>query len=168
MFSNLEIDINSIPKAEAVLLKSISRNYLKILFINITIQYSILFGILIIANKFIKKNWISNVFWYAILALVILFILQSIVAFLGFKKRGYALRTEDIIYAKGLLNYKKTTVPFIRIQHIETKQSFIAKLFNLASLHVYTAGESGGDLSIDGLTFTEAENINQLLTTKIN
>ncbi|WP_290701401.1 PH domain-containing protein [Lacinutrix sp.] len=167
MFANQEIDISTIPKAEIVSLKPISRSYLKILFINNILKYIILFGLIISGNNFLEKEWISNVFWYVIILLVVLFILQSIITVLGFKKRGYALRTHDIIYAKGLLSHKKTIVPFIRIQHTETKQSFIAKLFNLASLNVYTAGESGGDLSINGLTRTEAENINQLLTTKI-
>ena len=168
MFTNIEIDIDSIPKAETVKLKPISKSYLKILYINIFIQYSILFGIVILAKNFIKEDWVSNVFWYAIIFLFLLLILQFVISILSFKKRGYALRTHDIIYAQGLLMHKRTTVPFIRIQHLETKQSFIAKKFNLASLHVYTAGESGGDLSINGLTFEEATRINQLLTTKIN
>ncbi|WP_034058565.1 PH domain-containing protein [Lacinutrix jangbogonensis] len=168
MFTNLEIDIDALPKTEDVKLRPISKSYLKILFINIFIQYGILFGILTLGRIFIKEERILNVFWYAISLLLILFIFQSIISVLSFKKRGYALRTHDIIYGKGLLNYKKTTVPFIRIQHLETKQSFIAKKFNLASLHVYTAGESGGDLAINGLTLAEATRINELLTTKIN
>ncbi|WP_055437097.1 PH domain-containing protein [Lacinutrix algicola] len=168
MFTNIEIDIDSIPKAETVKLKPISKSYLKILFINIFIQYSILFGVVILAINFIKEDWVSIVFWYVIIFLFFLLILQFIISILSLKKRGYALRSHDIIYAKGLLIEKRTTVPFIRIQHLETKQSFIAKKFNLASLHVYTAGESGGDLSISGLTLDEATRINQLLTTKIN
>ena len=168
MFTNLEIDIDTIPKVESVKLISISKRYLKILFINICIQYVILFGFVILVKTFLKEEWVSNVFWYVITVLSLVFVLQCTFIILSFKKRGYALRTQDIIYSQGLLNYKKTTVPFIRIQHLETKQSFIAKKFGLASLHVYTAGESGGDLSISGLTLEEATRINELLTTKIN
>lgn len=168
MFTNLEIDIDTLPKVETVKLKPISNHYLKIIFINISIQYLILFSALILAKTFVKRDWILDVFWYAIIILIILMLFQILMSILSFKKRGYALRTHDIIYAKGLLFHKKTTVPFIRIQHLETKQSFIAKKFNLASLHVFTAGESGGDLSINGLTIKEATSINELLTNKIN
>ena len=168
MFTNLEIDIDTLPKVEAVKLKPISKSYIKILFINIGIQYGILFGILILARAFVKRDLISHVFWYAFSLLLVLCILQCIICVLSFKKRGYTLRNHDIIYVRGLLNHKRTIVPFIRIQHLETKQSFIAKRFNLASLHLYTAGESGGDLSINGLTLDEATKINEMLTTKIN
>ena len=168
MFTNTEIDIDSIPKVEIVNLKTISKGYLKILYVNIFIQYIVLFTLLILAKNFIEKEWIDSAFWYAIVFLFLMLIMQFVFTILSFKRRGYALRTHDIIYAQGLLNYKRTTVPFIRIQHTETKQSFIAKKFNLASLHVYTAGESGGDLSINGLTLEEATSINELLTTKIN
>ncbi|WP_052503370.1 PH domain-containing protein [Lacinutrix sp. Hel_I_90] len=168
MFTNSELNIETLPKAEEVILNPISKSYLTILFINIFIQYGILFGFIILARVFLKEAWVINVFWYVLSVLVFLFVFQSTISYLGFKKRGYALRTQDIIYAKGVLNYKRTTVPFIRIQHLETKQSFIAKKLKLASLHVYTAGESGGDLSINGLPMDEADSINALLTRKIN
>lgn len=164
MFTNLEVEIDSLPKMEDVTLNLISKQYLKILFFNIFIQYIFLFGFLVIAKIAIKNEQISNYFWVAFSVVLLVLILQSVSTILGFKKRGYALRTHDILYAKGLLSYKKTCVPFIRIQHVEIKQSFIAKQLNLAALHVYTAGESGGDLSISGLTLQEAERINAALT----
>ncbi|WAC02802.1 PH domain-containing protein [Lacinutrix neustonica] len=168
MFTNSEIKIENLPKAEAVSLNPISKSYLYIISINIAIQYSVLFGLLILAHVFIKKEWVSSAFYYAITVLLLLFVFQCVISYLSFKKRGYALRTQDIIYAKGWLNHQRTTVPFIRIQHLETKQSFIAKKLKLASLYVYTAGESGGDLSISGLPIDEAINIHSLLTSKIN
>lgn len=168
MFTNLEINVESLPKAEAVSLKPISKRYLYILSINIAIQYAVLSGLLILAHAFIKREWISSAFYYAIVVLLLLFVFQCIISYLSFKNRGYALRTQDVIYAKGWLNYQRTTVPFIRIQHLEIKQSFIAKKLELASLHVYTAGESGGDLSISGLPMDEADSIHALLTGKIN
>ena len=85
MFTNIEIDIDSIPKVETVKLKPISKSYLKILYINIFIQYSILFGIVILAKNFIKEDWVSNVFWYAIIFLFLLLILQFVISILSFK-----------------------------------------------------------------------------------
>jgi len=168
MFANLEIDIDTLPKIEAVNLLPISKSYLKVIILNICIQYTILMVSCILVHQFNNNDIASSIFWMAYFILLIVFSIHIIYSALAFKKRGYALRNHDIIYAHGLLTYKIVTVPIIRIQHLETKQSFIAKQFKLASLYVYTAGESGGDLVIKGLPYKTAVELNQLLTNKIN
>ena len=65
--------------------------------------------------------------------------------------KKYALRERDISYKSGLLIKKITTVPFSRIQHVEIDEKPISRLFGLASLSVYTAGDSSDDLVVKGL-----------------
>ncbi|WP_299886661.1 PH domain-containing protein [uncultured Lacinutrix sp.] len=168
MFTNNQIDINSIPKLEDISLNPISKKYLNILYLNILLLYSSFIGIIVIINVLVKKDWAKDYFWHALFFLLISFLFQCVITYLGFNKRAYALRTQDVIHTKGLLVHQRTTVPFIRIQHLETKQSFVAKKLKLASLYVYTAGEAGGDLSIKGLPIDEANRINEFLNNKIN
>ena len=44
-----------------------------------------------------------------------------------------------------------TAVPFNRIQHVETSNTPLDRKFGLATLQLFTAGGSSGDLKIDGL-----------------
>jgi membrane protein YdbS with pleckstrin-like domain len=87
---------------------------------------------------------------------------------LSFSKRKYALRDKDISYKAGLFTKKTTTVPFSRIQHVETDEKPISRLFGLSSLSVYTAGDSSDDLEIKGIKKGKALQIKEFITTKIN
>lgn len=65
-------------------------------------------------------------------------------------KRKYAVRHEDLNYQRGLLATVVSSVPFKRIQHASTQQYLLERLFDLASLEVYTA--SGQAIRIAGLS----------------
>ncbi len=72
-------------------------------------------------------------------------------------KKGYALRDRDIVYRSGVLWRSVTAVPFNRVQHVETASTPLDRRFGLATLQLYTAGSSGGDLVIHGLPAAAAE-----------
>ena len=95
-------------------------------------------------------------------------LVQGIIYYLGFKKRGFALREKDICYSHGYLVNKTLALPYNRIQHIEIARSFMARKLGLASLKIYSAGESGGDMVIHGLPKALAESQYTFLTKIIN
>lgn len=64
-------------------------------------------------------------------------------------KRKYAVRLEDLNYQRGLFTTTVSSAPFKRIQHALTQQYFLERMFNLASLEVYTA--AGQAVHIAGL-----------------
>ncbi|MDG1195895.1 MULTISPECIES: PH domain-containing protein [unclassified Polaribacter] len=82
--------------------------------------------------------------------------------------KKYALRERDISYKSGLLIKKITTVPFSRIQHVEIDEKPISRLFGLASLSVYTAGDSSDDLVVKGLKKEVAIQLKEFIITKID
>ena len=61
-----------------------------------------------------------------------------------------------------------TTVPFSRIQHVEIDESVFSRLFKLASISVFTAGDSSDDLVIKGLSKEKALQIKEFISTKVN
>lgn len=69
-------------------------------------------------------------------------------------KRKYAVRQEDLNYQRGLLTTTVSSAPFKRIQHASTQQYLLERLFNLATLEVYTA--AGQTIRIAGLDPTIA------------
>ena len=60
------------------------------------------------------------------------------------------------------------TVPFSRIQHVEIDEGMFSRFFKLASLSVYTAGDSSDDLEIKGLSKEQALQIKEFISGKIN
>lgn len=102
------------------------------------------------------------------LVLALFFTLRLIVVNLGFPKKGYLLREEDISYRSGLLIYKLTSVPFNRIQHVEVSQGLIEKSIGLSTVKIFTAGGSISDLAIPGILPDKAHQIESFLLPKIS
>lgn len=126
------------------------------------------FGILFSMKWFIDDDELQQGLPYVIQIFLVIFVLNLLVGILAFKKRKYALRERDIIYSKGLIVNSTTTVPIKRIQHIEEVRNWLSRYFGLATLKIFTAGESGSDLSIQGLPAEEARRIHDYISEKVN
>ena len=81
-------------------------------------------------------------------------------------KRGYVLRDKDILFRKGVIWRSVTAIPFNRIQHVETSSTPFDRRFDLATLQLFTAGGSSGDLKIDGLGRDTAEQLRVFILEK--
>ncbi|WP_179344857.1 PH domain-containing protein [Winogradskyella ursingii] len=167
-FSNAPIEIENLPKLDDTELKLISRKYLNVIVINTLIVYVVLFSLLISAKLISDDVAIQQYFWYPFFSILGIMLLNIVLVVLAFHKRKYAVRDHDVIYSKGLLVNSVTTVPISRIQHIEASRSWLARQFGLATLNLFTAGESGSDLSIKGLPEVEAKQINDFISGKVN
>jgi membrane protein YdbS with pleckstrin-like domain len=169
MTENFQNDtVTSFPDIITVEFKEISKRYLNVILINFSLVFVFfLIGIIVLhqhifpleINEFIDTIYVVFLVFFG-------FILAYLMA--SFKKRKYAIREKDISYQAGLLVRKLTTVPFSRIQHVETDEKLISRIFGLASLSVYTAGDSSDDLVIKGITKETALQIKEFITTKIN
>ncbi len=167
-FANSQIHDFSLPQLDEVSLKPISKDYYKIIAVNKIVLYAILFALLFVAKSFVDGDTFQNNFWYALTILLLICLFDFVISYLAIKKRKYAIREHDVIYAKGLLVNSITTVPISRIQHIEESRSWLARKFHLSTLNIFTAGEAGSDLSIKGLPREEAKQINDFLSSKVN
>lgn len=168
-FTNLQIQTESLPKIEAVVLKPISKAYFKIIMLNKLALYVALIGLIFVAKYIIEeKRDIQVNLWYVFAVVFGFCLINFIISLLAFKKRKYAMREHDVLYAKGLLLHSITTVPISRIQHVEESRSWLARYFGLATLKIFTAGETGSDLSIKGLPYLEAKDINDFISAKVN
>ena len=70
---------------------------------------------------------------------------------------GYALREHDLLLQQGVLFRRRLSVPHSRIQHVETRQGPIERLFGLSRILVFTASGIAADCAVPGLATTEAE-----------
>ncbi|MFA9391022.1 MAG: PH domain-containing protein [Prolixibacteraceae bacterium] len=99
---------------------------------------------------------------------VLLFVWRVVLVILGFSKKGYLLREQDVSYHSGLFFYKLTTIPLNRIQHVEVSQNMIEKSIGLSKIKIFTAGGSVSDLEIPGLLPEKAQQIESFILAKVN
>ena len=85
-----------------------------------------------------------------------------------FPYRAYAVREQDVLYQKGWIIRSLKVCPFNRIQNCSVQSGPLERRFGLASLTLFTAGSSGADLRIHGLTQTEADNLRQFILSRIH
>ena len=86
---------------------------------------------------------------------------------IAFPKRGYVVRDKDILFRRGVIWRSVTAVPFNRIQHVETSNTPLDRRYDLATLQLFTAGGSSGDLKIDGLAASVAEQLRIYILRKV-
>ncbi len=82
-----------------------------------------------------------------------------------YERYRYAIDDEAIRVRKGFLWISQDTVPMERLHKIKTSQGPIARIFDLSTINVTTAG---GDVDIQFLKDDEAAEIVELLKKKIN
>ena len=160
--------VTSLPDITKVEFKKINQLYLKVIFINFLLVFLLFLGGLIVLHQLVFQDEVNAFIIPIYIAFLVLFGLILLYLIASFRKRKYALREKDISYKSGLLVKKLTTVPFSRIQHVETDEKPVSRIFGLSSLSVYTAGDSSDDLVIKGITKETALQIKEFITTKIN
>jgi membrane protein YdbS with pleckstrin-like domain len=91
----------------------------------------------------------------------VLLILGSLWVALHYRIWVYQIRGDAIYLERGVLTHVRTLVPYVRIQHVDTSRGPFERALGLSTLVVYTAGSRGADVSIPGLTPTEASDLQQ-------
>jgi len=80
-------------------------------------------------------------------------------ALLRYRRWSYEIREDAIYLDRGVITQVRTTVPLVRIQHVDTSRGPVERVLGLSTLVVYTAGSRGADVAIPGLPAAEAESM---------
>jgi membrane protein YdbS with pleckstrin-like domain len=165
-FSNIEV--LQLPDISKLTFKKIHKDYLRVLILTVSSIFVVLFLTLFLLTTYVEEiGDFENInYIYFLIAFIFCSILIAFV--IGFSRRKYVLRDKDVTYKSGVLIKTVTTVPFSRIQHVEINEAPISRLFKLASLNVFTAGDSSNDLVIKGIKKEEALKIKEFINQQIN
>lgn len=165
-FSNLQVDVNTLPKYEEVELLRLEPKYVLKLHFGTTAGLLFFMIGLWLAFTFIEE---FREYWMLVMLLFFLIFGWSYFSNVQVMKRnGYALREKDIIFKHGFLFQKTTVVPFNRVQHVSVERSVTDKTLKLATLKVFTAGGSGSDVRIPGLLPDTAFALKEELSNRIS
>ena len=167
-FTNSVLLPENLPEIDQKNFTKLNKKYRKIMLIRIAIFFLILSAGLaayfLWRNESLKPTLIILLFS----AIALLTLLMVIISLLGFPKKGYQVRENDISFQRGIITYKITTIPFNRIQHVEVNQGVLPKIFRLSALKIFTAGGNASDLSIPGLPEEVAQKLKAFLSEKIS
>lgn len=159
LFENLKLELDELPRLEEGSFEKLERDYLYLRLTTRSLFFLMLAGLCTIFT--FTASW-SLVQWLP--ALLVVYAAVFTIEVLGFKIKGYAIRQLDVSYRTGLIFYSMTSVPLNRVQHCEYAQGPLDRLFDLATVKVYTAGGASSDLSIHGLTKERAIRLRDYIT----
>jgi membrane protein YdbS with pleckstrin-like domain len=165
MFENRQIEIDSLPSLEAIDWQPMHRSLVLQIMLKRLIFVAVLVAAPLVGNA-IPGVRIAPTEW--ILSAVGVFS----VFYLGWPAIsvpliGIASREKDIAYRHGVIWRSVTAVPFSRIQHVETSRGPFDRRFGTASLQLFTAGGSSGDLHVHGLDARHAERLRGFIVSRI-
>jgi membrane protein YdbS with pleckstrin-like domain len=169
-FQNLQVDVAELPSAAQIEFQPLAPTYPRL----VLIRNAMVFGTIVVAS--LIPGLLLGVVFRTTAAFVIgpllplipllLAALLTPLAVRRAKTAGFALREHDIAFRRGLFFRKVIVLPFNRLQHAEVSSGPLQRRYGLASLKLYTAGASGIDLQIDGLTADRAAKLRQHVVTR--
>ena len=94
-------------------------------------------GAVFLTMKFVWPIWIQ----WTMIAVVLLSLVLSIILFpnIRWKIWRYEVREQEIEIQSGLFVVKRTLIPMVRVQHVDTEQGPILKKYNLANISISSA-----------------------------
>jgi len=171
MFENPQISQDDLPQAESVSWLAMDEKYLRrlltqaaIAVIAVTLGIGSLQIVFSVAFADYKLDVSFGWLWLLVPFLAIPLIVWPLISV---PRKGYAVRANDIVYKSGVFWQTVTAIPFNRIQHVEKSSTPLDRRFEIATLQLFTAGGSGGDLKIHGLTADLAEQLRVFLLERI-
>ncbi len=94
---------------------------------------------------------------------VALAVLGAVHAVLRHRRFRFELREDALYLERGVLVEVSTVVPYVRVQHVDTRRGPLERATGLASTVVYTAGSRGADVSVPGLSPARADDLRDRL-----
>ncbi|OAQ53908.1 hypothetical protein HTG_06465 [Natrinema mahii] len=94
---------------------------------------------------------------------VVLAVLRLVVAWLRYGVWRFELRDDDLYIERGVFTRVRTVVPYVRVQHVDSRRSPLERTTGLATVVVYTAGSRSSDVAIPGLTPARADALQESL-----
>jgi len=156
-FENNALSIDQLPQIESIDFQKLNKEYL---WMRITFMVSLY--LVLVVSALIYSYFSDKFDWWLLPSIISFFLCWLlIVEIVGFKIKGYVLRDKDISYKSGWIFFSMVSVPFNRIQHTEVAQGPFERMFDLAKVKIYTAGGASSDISIPGLSDTEANQLKE-------
>lgn len=106
---------------------------------------------------------LRELLWPGPVAFTVLLVVGLGFALARYRAWRYRVRADSLLLDRGVVTRVRTVVPYVRIQHVDSRRGPVERLLGLASVVVYTAGSRGADVTIPGLTPEGADDLQRRL-----
>lgn len=103
------------------------------------------------ANPAMFRNSPGKFLLCCALCLVIIGIPMLVVWWLKCKYTKLTITTSRVVLRKGILSKSLNEVRHEHIRNVQLYQTFVQRLFNVGRLGISTAGQSGVEITVDGI-----------------
>jgi membrane protein YdbS with pleckstrin-like domain len=171
MFQNAEIASSDLPPVKNVDWQPMDERYIRRLYTGAAFKFAIILtGVSILrivyGIEFADRQLAISFNWLFVVPIVVGIALFTW-PLISVPKMGFAVRDKDILYKSGVFWHTVTAIPFNRVQHVEKSSTPLDRRFDISTLQLFTAGGSGGDLRIHGLSAGVAEKLRTFVLEKI-
>jgi hypothetical protein len=94
---------------------------------------------------------------------LVLVVLGTVHAVAAHRIWRFELQDDALYLVRGVVTRTDTSVPYVRVQHVDTRRGPIERTAGLSSVVVYTAGSRGADITIPGLRPDRATELRERL-----
>lgn len=164
-FSNVQVDRAAFPDYREVDFEPVAGNFSRYLGVSTLLYWLPAMCIATAINLLPKVTLLPGML--TPVAVALLGLLVGIYRWIDAGKRGWALREHDLIARSGIVWQSTTTLPFARIQHVETTNGPVERTMRLARLKLFTAGGMTADLVLIGLDSVTADQLREHLAEQI-
>lgn len=115
-----------------------------------------------VARPLLREHWSgwSEPLEYTLLGICLgLVLIGLLIPPLAFARWRYAFLGDLLLMRYGILFVEERAVPVRRMQHVDLVRGPIERLFGLATLVVFTAGNEGSAFRVPGLAKATAQNL---------
>jgi membrane protein YdbS with pleckstrin-like domain len=121
-------------------------------------------GLVLLVLVAVAARFISSVpLDLAVAGWVALVAVGALHAVLAHRVWRFALEDDSLFLVRGVVTRTDTSVPYVRVQHVDTHRGPVERAAGLASVVVYTAGTRGADITIPGLRPDRATELRERL-----
>lgn len=123
----------------------IDRRAIKVWIINGMIETAVLGLIAAGLGAFVKFKLAWPWWLWAMAGLLVIFygvLAIGILPVLHWQRWSYEVSDQQIDLQRGVWFIKRTLIPMIRVQHVDTKQGVVMRRYGLASVNIWTASGS--------------------------
>ncbi|WP_462156890.1 PH domain-containing protein [Pseudoalteromonas sp. GB56] len=159
-FSNEQI--TEMPHYQSVVFQSLEKEALYHRLASATIWLLILASICV-ALAFFNGELFAYVAPYLPFLFPAYAVIYVLWQYVSFRRTGFAIRQQDILYRRGVFWQTTTILPFSRIQHSEIHHGPLQRLWQLSTLQLFTAGGHGADLAINGFTQDQSQSLRDVI-----
>ena len=105
---------------------------------------------------------VSPFVWIGFPAIILAFIVNSLLAFRRVKAIGYVLREDDLLFRRGIMFERIVAVPYGRLQLVDVTRGPLLRALGLSTLKFVTASVATG-VQLPGLKQEDAEELRDRL-----